>query len=837
MNMLEASKSLAAAGLSVIRVSTNGTKSPDVGPATGYKWAPYWETPATVEQLTEWFDDDHPGIGIITGSISGNLEMLEFEGRAVAEGIHAAFFTAMQDAGATELLQRIMRGYLEASPSGGLHLFYRIDDGHVDGNTKLAEREARDDELTTEERELLSTKGKRARRPLIETRGEHGFVVVAPSHGPVHPTGNPWVVIAGSVNTIAHITTDERDLIHACARSFDRIPLPAPIPDEHPRDPAMLPGDKTPGEDFNLRATWAEILEPHGWTLKRDTGIRQYWCRPGKREGNSAVTGGEQGDFFYAWTTSTELPAEKTMSKWRVYAYLEHGADFKAAASALRRKGYGSPRREPERPADEWDFLPANGSGSAGSGLAVATATPVATTYVRSDDGNAQALIEQYGHVIRFCPERGKWLAWQGSVWEWAEGKNGGLVREYAKRIGRSLPDNDAESKKHKRYTLSAMGTTAMLTQAATDWRVAVRLSDLDAKPLELNTPGGTVDLTTGLLRPHDPAGLHTRTTACSPDYGADGGRWDTFLRETFAGHEELVPYIQRLAGYSASGLVGEHVLPFAYGPTGRNGKGVFLETIRQILGDYGTVAPNNFLMAQQFSKHETEIADLAGARMVLCSEVNVSDRFDEAKVKLLTGGDTLKARFMRENLFAFKPTHKLWLMGNDQPTVTGGGQSFWERLRIIPFDNTVPRERRIIGLQDIFVNEHGPAILAWVVIGSVNYFNDGLGEPESVRAATTGYAYAQDSVTQWIDECVEISNSPDVKLNTAIARTNYEQWCKLEGEQPVNPKRFGMILKNTPGIGYTRSNGARFYVGMHLAGEAGTERSLRFAEQGQLGE
>jgi P4 family phage/plasmid primase-like protien len=831
-DMLEASKALLSAGLSVIRVSTNGTKSPDVGPATGYKWAPYWDQPATVEQLNEWFGDGHPGIGIITGTISGNLEMLEFEGRAIAEGVHAEFFAALEDAGATELLRRIAGGYLESSPSGGLHLFYRID-GHVDGNTKLAEREASIEELTTEERDLLSTKGKRASRTLIETRGEHGFVVVAPSHGPVHRNGGSWDVVAGSVATIAHVTEDERDLIHACARSLDRIPLPEPIPDEHPRDPLMQDGDKTPGEDFNERATWREILEPHGWTLKRDTGIRQFWCRPGKREGNSAVTGGEQGDFFYAWTTSTELPAETTMSKWRVYAYLEHGADFKAAASALRRKGFGSPRREPERPADEWDFLPSLNEQA--PALVVAESTPVTFTYVRSDDGNAQTLIEQYGNVIRFCPERGRWLAWQGTRWEWAEGPNGGLVREYAKKIGRSLPDNDAEAKKHKRYTLSAMGTTSMLVQAATDYRVAIRLSNLDAQPLELNTPGGIIDLTTGLLRPHDPRGLHTHITSCTPDYGANGAHWEGFLAETFAGHEELIPYIQRLAGYSASGVVGEHVLPFAYGPTGRNGKGVFLETIRAILGDYGTVAPNSFLMSQQFSKHEAEIAELVGTRMVLCSEVNVTDKFDEAKVKLLTGGDTLKARFLREGHFSFKPTHKLWLMGNDQPTVTAGGQAFWERLRIIPFDNTVARERRILGLQDIFAREHGPAILAWVIIGAVNYFTSGLSEPDSVRAATTGYAYAQDSVSQWIDECVYVSSSQDVKLSTAIARSNYEQWCKLEGESPVSPKRFGMIMKAHPGVGYTRSNGSRFYVGLSLTGEAGTDRALRYGEQGQL--
>lgn len=848
--MLDAAKRLRDNGFSVIRVSTDGTKSPSVGPATDYKWRPYQEEIASEERLIEWFGDDHPAIGVVTGTVSGNLEMLEFEGRAIQEGIHARFFDAISVAGASDLLARIASGYLESSPSGGLHFFYRVEDDSVAGNTKLAQREAWDSELTTGEQAILDKGGKRATRTLIETRGEHGFVVVAPSHFAVYTDNDEWKVLNGCPESVATITATERDLIHACAISLNDVPLPEPIPDKYKHDPSMLEGDLHPGEDYNLRGSWNELLEPHGWKPIYQDAVRTHWTRPGKRLGRSAVTGGEQGDYFCSWSTSTEFEAFEQYSKWRVFALLNHAGDFGKAASALRTLGYGSPRRErklepPESSGSQspghWlagtDGPEPGDSGSAAEpGAEVAKISPVvagpATTGLYTDNGNAEQLVRRFGTVIRYCPEKGQWLSWQGKAWEWADGRNGGIVREYAKQIAATLPDNDKDAQRHRRYSQSAMGTTNMLTQASTAPGVAIRLENLDARPYELNTPNGIVDLRTATLLAHNPDNLHTRLAYCSPDFDADQSDWSKFLHETFRGHDEILPYIQRLAGYSASGVVGEHVLPFALG-SGRNGKGVFLETVRKVLGEYGTVAPNNFLMVQQYAQHETEIASLAGARMVLCSEVNIDDRFDEAKVKLLTGGDTLKARFMRKDHFTFEPTHKLWLMGNDQPTVSNGGPAFWERLRIIPFKNHVAREDRIVDLQGILAREHGPAVMAWVVAGAYGYFRDGLNEPESVKFATGEYSSGQDTITLWMNQWCKITDV-DVKINKTIARKSYEDFCRLEGATPVTPQKFGRVLKNDFKIDSYSSNGKAWYKGLIINNE---ESERIEARQGWLGE
>jgi P4 family phage/plasmid primase-like protien len=759
--MLAAALAWHDAGLSVVRVATDGTKAPDGA------WKQYQATPSTRDTVADWFSDGHPGVGVICGAVSGNLEMFELEGRAASAGFTDQLVAQLAADGHPDLFARIASGYCETTPGGGIHLLYRVEGG-VDGNAKLARRPAEPDPVTGRPRVDV----------LAETRGEGGFVVVSPSGGTVHPTGNAWRTIAGSPATIVTITAVERDALHLAARALDEMPPPAPMPDPPVLDRERQPGEISPGDDYNQRATWHELLGGNGWTLARQHGDRAYWTRPGKGFGISAVSGGGDGDYLYVWSTSTELPAEQAMSKWRVYALLEHGGDFSGAASALRRKGFGSPIPEPTRPV--LTVLPTISLGSVAISEDLEQDPVVAETLAHSDDANALALVDTYGQVIRYVPERGRWLHWTGRRWEWCP-SGGGIVREYLKRIARSLPDDSTAEARHKQRALSAIGTTAGLTQAQTDHRIVVGLDQLDARPYELNTPGGIVDLRTGQLEAADPTHLHTRITTVAPDAEADAARWLNFLHDTFDGHEELPAYLQRLVGYSVTGVVREHVLPFAFG-AGANGKGVFLETLRAVLGDYATTAPSGFLMARNYAGHETEIARLAGARMVVCSEVNEGDRFDEAKVKTLTGGDTLTARFMRMDHFTFVPTHKLWLMGNHQPAVNGGGHSFWRRLRIVPFVNTVPEHKRVDDLQGILAAEHGPAVLAWIVAGAASYFSGGLREPQSIKDATAEYAHEQDTVSRFVEDVCHLGGGSEVKLRTNIVRDAYEHWCHGEG-------------------------------------------------------
>lgn len=833
LSTLHAAQELAAAGLSVVPVATDGTKRP----------AGDWKERMTVRaggtQLHDWFSTEgRYGVGVVTGTISGNLEMAEVEGRGADRLPEIAALA--NDSGMGDLWARLCAGWLEQSPSGGWHWFYKVAWPAADkfpGNTKLAKAATKE--------------------TVAETRSEGGFVVVAPSAGTVHPTGKPWVRVAGGPTTMPTITVEEREAFHSLLGTLNEYQAPQHQQtsfDTPARDP--LEGT-TPGDDYENKTDWADILT--GWTLVFGSGRTRYWRRPGKNLGISATTGNaEDRDRLYVFTSSTEFEQETPYTKFGAYALLHHGGDHAAAASALRKAGHGSePKVHVPRPFDpaaygvpaaavqaarpaQFNVLTAaaGGSGWAPENMpenipatdgtsALATVHQISehrapnVTLARSDDGNAQRLIDQYGDRLRYCAERGRWLAWSGHVWEWQQ-TGGGYARELAKDIARSLPEDGDEARTHKRRALSAKGTTDMLTQAQTDTRITVSIDDLDAHAWELNTPGGIIDLRTGNLLPSDPAKLHTQITACTPDFDADPSMWLGFLSQTFP-LQELVDYMQRLVGYSAVGEVREHLLPFAYGGGG-NGKGVFLEAIAGVLGDYATTSPNGFLMASNYAPHTTEIARLAGKRMVLCSEVNEADRFDEAKVKQLAGGDSLTARFMRQDDFTFKPTHQLWLMGNHQPAVESGGHSFWRRLRLIPFTHTVPDEQRIEDLQGILAREHGPAVLAWVARGAAHYARVGLQEPAGVKAATEDYAHSVDTVGRFLEEECELHGS-DVAAHfattVAALRTAYERWCSDNGETAIKGRPFQTQLQRAGILTGARAprgtGGARMYGGVTL--------------------
>jgi hypothetical protein len=329
---LEAALAWHQAGASVVRAAIDGTKRPDGA------WKQYQTRRPTEDTIRQWFEGGHPGIGIILGSVSGGLEMLEFEGRAVTENRHEEFDKIAEASGLGEVWQRIKDGYCEQTPSGGYHLIYRVTGGPVLGNTKLARRPATEEELAAKPGEKVKV--------LVETRGEGGFVVTAPSHGPVHPSAQPWQLLAGHPKNVAEITAAERDALFTIARMLDKMPAAPEVPVQTRTEPASTPdlGGVKPGDDYEQRTNWTEILTPHGWQMIGQHGDTRYWKRPGKTDpGPSATTGhNSDRDRLFVFTTSTEFEAERPYTKFGAYALLEHGGDHSAAAKELRRRGYGS---------------------------------------------------------------------------------------------------------------------------------------------------------------------------------------------------------------------------------------------------------------------------------------------------------------------------------------------------------------------------------------------------------------------------------------------------------------------------------------------------------------
>lgn len=340
-----------AAGASVVRVALDGTKRP-LG-----DWKEAQSVRADEATLRSWFSTGHPGLGVVMGAVSGGLEMFEFEGRAVAEGVHQRYNEIVEASGLGEVWARIKSGYCDRTPSGGIHVVWRVTDGAALGNTKLATRPARPEELTDKERGVLATRpDKIFTRDLVETRGEGGQSVMAPSHGPVHDTGRPYELLAGSAATVATVSADERDALFEIARMLDQMPVAiAPVPAQRDDSAAFLAGGQprrseqggiSPGDDFEARTPWIDILGPHGWEVAFTSGHTTYWRRPGKRLGVSATTGHDPArDRLFVFTSSTEFDQERPYTKFGAYAFLEHHGDYSAAAKELSRRGFGERAR------------------------------------------------------------------------------------------------------------------------------------------------------------------------------------------------------------------------------------------------------------------------------------------------------------------------------------------------------------------------------------------------------------------------------------------------------------------------------------------------------------
>ena len=324
-----------AAGLCVVPPAHDGSKRPDVT-----SWSEYQHRLSTHSEIERWYQRGRDGIGIICGQVSGGLEMLEFEGRAVEAGLVERFEALCHDLGLGELVDRISLGYSERTPSGGIHLLYRCPTPHH--NTKLARRPATDLELEVDPDDKIKV--------LLETRGEGGYVVVAPSSGRVHSTGAAWEQIYGTFDSIVTITDDERDALWNVARSLDQLPDALPAPAERP--PATERDGDGPADDYNRRTTWQQLLERHNWTRVLVKGHVTYWRRPGKEGGGVSATTNHGGhDMLIVFSTSTPFETERGYTRFAAYAVLEHNGDQRAAGRDLYAQGYGK-RREPSAPVE-----------------------------------------------------------------------------------------------------------------------------------------------------------------------------------------------------------------------------------------------------------------------------------------------------------------------------------------------------------------------------------------------------------------------------------------------------------------------------------------------------
>ncbi len=434
-----------------------------------------------------------------------------------------------------------------------------------------------------------------------------------------------------------------------------------------------------------------------------------------------------------------------------------------------------------------------------------------------SDDDLAARHLQRMRQLTLWCEMWGRWLVWNGDRWLKDEtlavqDQVRQTMREIANQV---LQDPEIKPDKRQRQAdrISSYKTIQNVERMARTYRhVATHPDEWDADLWVLNTPGGVVDLRTGATTPHAVGDRVTKITAVAPSGGCP--TWLQFLDRATGGDVQLQGFLKRMCGYALTGEVREHALFFVYG-TGGNGKGTFLNTITHIMGDYQRVSGAETFTESPGDRHTTELARLQGARLVTAQETEEGKRWAESRIKALTGGDPITARFMRQDDFTFIPQFKLVIVGNHKPAFRNVDEAIRRRLHLIPFTASIPASERD-PLLPVKLKAEAGGILAWMIEGCREWATHGLQPPAVVKESTDQYLGAEDSLQQWLDECCEIGTG---FASSKALFASWSRWCEASGEFTGTMKRLMAKLESRGIQTGQKFRGERGCLGIQVKG------------------
>lgn len=836
----EAVASWVDAGYSLIPIRNDGTKRPI------FEWKRFMSERMNTAQMC-WYLDGNPGagIGIVCGAVSGNLEMLELEGRAADAASLAKILAEVKKDPAAENAWNIVNlGLVVQSPSGGIHFFYRISDHEVPGNEKVARR------LPTEAE--LAAKPKDKVKVLAETRGEGGFVVAAPTGGTVHPSGKSWDIVVGSPGDVPSLTWDERESLHAAIYdALDEMPETQYVPptpsEQAQRRSEQAHGDRTrPGDDFNYRANWEDhdMLGGNGWTVSHVQNGTVYWVKPGAnpRDGHHATTGhnGAQ-DRLYVFSTATEFPTEEPLSKFAVYTYLNHGGDFKAATKALAADGYGEPLDRPG-PLNEFipNVAPADSVRPEPEPVIERTAQP---RYRQTSVGNAERMVAEYSPDFRFIPQNKEWMAWDGTKWGPDYGQaqvtaavtamTYKLVDEAESVLASSNPADKEDEKaqmgkamlKWANSSQMDQGMKGTISQFSRRSEVVAVPTDFDTATGFINVPNGVLDVANRKLLPHDRSYMMTQMFGATYDPKATCPRFEQFMA-TVLPDEKMRKFVQRAVGYSLLGRPDQRAMFIVHGPA-RTGKSQFLNLMSALFGDYGDTA-----MAGSFHKVDKKgdaatpgLHALRNKRFVSTSEESEHAVLDTESLKRLTGNEAITTRALYQDGQRWKPQMVLWIATNPLPQLNSDDNAIWDRIKPVPFTTKFSARggedsiKETPGISESIFAEEASGILNWALDGVAEFLAiGGLDQPEQIDKGVADYRHETDPVSQFLAEMQELGQLEHNENDRAQAKTIYvafTEWCRDSGTYPINARRFHRRVRTILNIEeYAQSNGQYFLDG-----------------------
>jgi putative DNA primase/helicase len=399
-----------------------------------------------------------------------------------------------------------------------------------------------------------------------------------------------------------------------------------------------------------------------------------------------------------------------------------------------------------------------------------------------TEDSAALEFADRHRNELRFDHEFGKWFRWNGKYWERERTK---LAFDWARQLAREL----ASASPGKQISKVAFaGGVERFAQADRAFAVTSEIWDRD--PWLFNTEAGTIDLRTGRMSPYNWHDYITKIAPVSP--GGTTPTWLAFLERVTGGDQSLIDYLQRVVGYCLTGSTQEHAMFFLYG-TGSNGKSTFLNAITRAMGDYHRTAPIETFTSSPTDRHPTDLAGLRGARLVTAIETEEGRRWAESRIKTLTGGDPISARFMRQDFFEYMPQFKLMFAGNHKPGLRSVDEAIRRRFNLIPFTVTIPEKEQDETLGEKLQAEL-PGILAWMVEGCALWRDKGLDPPSVVTEATAAYLEFEDAIVAWIEDRCE--RATGAFTTSTVLFGSWSVWASNNGEPPGSIKRLVAALE-----------------------------------------
>lgn len=438
-----------------------------------------------------------------------------------------------------------------------------------------------------------------------------------------------------------------------------------------------------------------------------------------------------------------------------------------------------------------------------------------------SDLGNAGRFLKLHKDRVRYCALQKCFYMFDGTRWARDESC---AIEDLAKQIAAEVlmeipPTKDQELiQAFRDWSLTSESRSRIddaLKLARSDRSIAVTPKEFDRDPWAFNVKNGTINLRTGLLRPHDRRDLISKLAGVAFEAGAKCPKFEAFILRIAGGDADLTGYLQRVAGYAMTARVSEQCMFMLYGE-GANGKTTFLKVIQSICGEYATTISPELLVSKRTEDHPTGLTDLDGTRFVPTVEIDGDKKLAEALLKRLTGGDPIKARRMHENFYEFMPMFKLFLAANHKPEIRGDDHGIWRRIKLIPFIVTIPAAEQVDDYDEALFSEEGPGILNWMIAGCLEWQRrKGLDDPKAVTEATAEYQDEMDIIKRFIEErCIE---KPDTSCPIDRLFKSFNDWCESSKVRVVmTANKFSRRL-GKKGFEVRHENGGNVRVGIDL--------------------